>query len=157
MLGRNDSTSAENGKGTSPISLLTIVGESARIEGKFEIADSIQIECEIGGELSVGHKLVIGQKGVVKANVHTVDAVIHGTYDGTMVATGEVEIASTGRVSGRIETDARVIAKGGTFTGDVIRPAGGKSKAVYPLDDKRVSSPTTPVGGWPVARLIPTA
>ena len=29
-------------------------------EGKFDIADSIQIECEVGGELNVGGKLVIG-------------------------------------------------------------------------------------------------
>src|SRR5262245_41457061 len=34
MLGRNDSTDAENGKDAS--GLLTIVGESARIKGKFE-------------------------------------------------------------------------------------------------------------------------
>ncbi len=27
------------------------------MEGKFQIADSIQIECEVGGELRVGGKL----------------------------------------------------------------------------------------------------
>src|SRR5262249_22114011 len=69
MLGRNGSTNGD-GKSASATSLLTIVGESARIEGKFDIADSIEIECEIGGELSVGRKLVISQRGVVKANVH---------------------------------------------------------------------------------------
>jgi len=143
MLGQNGST-PKNGKGASTVSLLTIVGESAQIEGKFNIADSIQIECEIGGELSVGHKLVISEKGVVKANVKTVDAVIQGTYEGTMVATGEVEIASTGRVNGHIETDALVIAKGGTFIGNVTKPGGGKSKPVYLLDDKRTSLPAIP-------------
>ena len=55
--------------------LLTIVGASAKLEGKFEITDSIQIECEVGGELSVGGKLVIGEKGVVSANVQTVDEI----------------------------------------------------------------------------------
>ncbi len=143
MLGHNGSTGAKNGKGASTISLLTIVGESARIEGKFEIADSIEIECEIGGELSVGRKLVISEKGVVKANVQTVNAVIQGVYEGTMVATGEVEIASTGRVSGRIETDSLLIAKGGVFTGNVTKPGGGESKPVYRLDDKRIGSPAT--------------
>src|SRR6266849_11200842 len=123
MLGQNGST-AKNGKGASTVSLLTIVGESAQIEGKFNIADSIQIESEIGGELTVGRKLMISEKGVVKANVRTVDAVIQGTYEGTMVATGEVEIASTGRVSGHIETDSLVIAKGGVFTGNVTELEG---------------------------------
>ncbi len=122
MLGYHGSPSAENGKGAS--SLLAIVGESAGIEGKFEIADSIQIQCEISGELSVGRKLVISERGVVKANVQTVDAVIQGIYEGTMVATGEVEIASTGRVSGHIKTDWLIIAKGDVFTGNVTELEG---------------------------------
>src|SRR5215468_10823762 len=87
-----------------PAPLLTIMGDSAKMEGKFQIADSIQIECEVGGELRVGGKLVIGEKGVVNANVETVDAVILGHYDGNMTATGNVEIAATGRVSGNIKT-----------------------------------------------------
>ena len=106
----------QNGKPMS-ITLLTVVGEHARMEGKFDITDSIQIECEVGGELNVGGKLVIGQKGVVNANVQTVDAVILGHYEGNMIATGNVEIAETGRVSGNIQTDSLVISKGGFFNG----------------------------------------
>ncbi len=91
----------------SPVSttLLTIAGNSAKIEGKFDITDSIQIECEIGGELKVGGKLVIDHKGAVRADVQTVDAIIHGEYEGNMVATGSVEITPTGRADGNIETN----------------------------------------------------
>ena len=35
-----------------------------------------QVECEVGGELNVGSKLVIGKQGVVNANVQTADALI---------------------------------------------------------------------------------
>src|SRR5262245_29583009 len=104
-----------------PITLLTVVGDTAKLAGKFQIADSIQIDCEVGGELRVGGKLVIGEKGVVNANVETVNAVILGCYDGTMIATGNVEIAATGRVSGHITTDSLVISKGGCFTGNVAK------------------------------------
>jgi len=31
--------------------LLTIMGASARLEGKFNITESIQIECEVAGEI----------------------------------------------------------------------------------------------------------
>ena len=93
MLGRKDpqppAPSATNGHTNStPVSLLTVIGDTAKMEGKFDIADSIQIECEMGGELKVGGKLVIGEKGVVNANVETVDAIIMGHYDGNMTATG---------------------------------------------------------------------
>jgi len=132
MLGRNKSkpptTMVSQESSAGPKSndgpLLTIVGSSAKLEGKLEIADSIQIECEVGGELSVGGKLVIGEKGVVNANVQTVDAIVMGVYEGNMVATGNVEIAETGRVTGNIETDSLVISKGGFFNGNVVKSKG---------------------------------
>ena len=105
--------------------LLTIMGASARLEGKFNITESIQIECEVAGEINVDGKLVIGDRGVVKADVHTTDAIIMGQYKGNMVATGNVEIASSGRVSGNIETDSLVISKGGFFNGQVVKMKRG--------------------------------
>jgi len=126
---------SEPGKPVS-ITLLTVVGEHARMEGKFDITDSIQIECEVGGELNVGGKLVIGEKGVVSANVQTVDAIIMGHYEGNMVATGNVEIAESGRVTGNITTDSLVISKGGFFNGNItkINEAG---RQVVAIDEKR--------------------
>ncbi len=113
--------------------LLTIRGDHAKVEGKFEIADSLEIQCEIGGELDVGGKLVIGERGTVKADVRTVDAVIMGTYEGNMVASGDVEIASTGKVSGNIKTDSLVIHKGGFFNGNVAK-----------IDDREETARPTP-------------
>ena len=116
--------------------LLTVVGENARMEGKFDITDSIQIECDVGGELNVGGKLVIGEKGVVHANVQTADAIIMGQYEGNMVATGEVEIAETGRVSGNIQTDSLVIMKGGFFNGNVVKLNENGARQVVPIEEK---------------------
>lgn len=114
--------SKKNSESTAPGGpLLTIMGETARLEGKFNIAESIQIECEVAGEINVDGKLVIGEKGVVRADAHTADALIMGRYEGNMVATGNVEITSTGRVAGNIETDSLVISKGGFFNGNVIK------------------------------------
>ncbi len=75
----------------------------------------------MAGEINVEGKLVIGDKGIVRADVETVDALIRGHYEGKMVATGNVEITSTGRVSGDIETDSLVISKGGLFNGNVSK------------------------------------
>lgn len=128
----------------APTTLLTIVGQQARVEGKLEIADSIQIECEVGGELSVGGRLVIGEHGVVTADVRTVDAVIKGRYDGNMVATGNVEITATGRVSGNIETDSLVISQGGFFNGTVTKireqDAHPAARPVHLVEEMRQSA-----------------
>ena len=130
--------------GHEPPTLLTITGQEARVEGKFEIADSIQIECEVGGELKVGGTLVIGEHGVVTADVRTVDAVIKGHFDGNMLATGNVEITATGRVSGNIETESLVISPGGFFNGNVSkirdRETVSGPRPVHLVEDKRVSA-----------------
>jgi cytoskeletal protein CcmA (bactofilin family) len=119
--------------------LLTVSGDYAKIEGTFEIADSLEVECEIGGELNVRGKLVIGQNGAVNANVRTVDAVVKGTYEGNMIATGNVEIAATGRVTGNITTDSLVISKGGFFNGNVtrIKDEDKKEGRMFLLDEEK--------------------
>ena len=65
----------------------------------------------------------------VRATVNTVDAMIRGQYQGEMVATGDVEITKTGRVTGNINTNSLVISKGGFFNGGVskIRQSAGKT------------------------------
>lgn len=68
------------------ITLLTVAGEHARIEGKFDITDSIQIECEVGGELNLDGKLVIGEKGIVNANVQTAKG---GFFNGNITKMSE--------------------------------------------------------------------
>ncbi len=134
-----------NGQPQGGMTLLTIVGASAKIEGKLDIADSIQIECEVGGELTVGGKLVIGEKGVVNANVQTVDAVVMGQYEGNMVASGNVEIAETGRVTGNIETDSLVISKGGFFNGNVVKSKGDEAatapRPIHVVEGARAGTP----------------
>ena len=132
--------SSDDGRGHSQqtsVTLLTVVGSNARMEGKFDITDSIQIECEVGGELNVGGKLVIGEKGVVNANVQTVDAIIMGHYEGNMIATGNVEIAETGRVTGNIQTDSLVISKGGFFNGNITKMNENDARQVVAIDEKR--------------------
>jgi len=123
--------------------LLTVFGGAAKLEGKFDIEDVLHIECEVGGELTVGRLLVLGERAVVHADVHTVDAVIKGQYDGTLVATGDVEITATGRVSGSIETDSLVIQKGGIFTGTVTRsqdaPRERGARPIHLVDDRRAA------------------
>ncbi len=118
-----------NKRGAPSVPPLTVIGESARLEGKFNIAESIQIKGKVTGEINVGGRFVIGEKGIVRADVRTTDALIMGQYEGNMVATGTVEITATGRVSGNVETDSLVISKGGFFNGNVVKVQRG-SEAV---------------------------
>ncbi|MHB1346705.1 MAG: bactofilin family protein [Candidatus Humimicrobiaceae bacterium] len=101
--------------------MLTIIGDSAKIEGKLIISKSIEIDCEVHGELIVEGQLSIQQSGYVNADVKTIDATINGVYEGNMEATGNVQITQSGKVNGNIKTDSLIIEKGGIFSGNVSR------------------------------------
>ncbi len=104
-----------------PRTLLTIVGNKARVEGKLDVSQSIEIACEVVGELIVDGKMVIQKEGSVSADVNTTDATIIGKFEGNLKGTGKVEITETGIVSGNIKTDSLVINEGGIFSGKVTR------------------------------------
>jgi len=108
-------------EGNEERTLLTITGSNAKMEGKFDVSKSIEIDCEVRGELKVDGKIVIQKNGYVGADVKTVDAQIIGKYEGSMKATGNVEIMETGVVNGNVKTDSLIINKGGIFSGNVAR------------------------------------
>jgi len=108
--------------------LLTITGESAKIEGDFVITDSIEIDCEVNGKLEVDGRLIIRRDGYVNADVKTIDAEIIGKYEGNMEASGNVEIKETGIIDGNLKTDSLIINMGGIFSGNVTRMSEGEEE-----------------------------
>ena len=119
--------------------LLTIQGETAKIDGKFVISKSIEIDCEVKGKLDVEGQIVIQKNGFVNADVKTTDAEISGRFDGSLEARGNVEIKETGVVYGNVKTDSLIINKGGIFSGNVTRmtdtATAGKKPPLDPLGD----------------------
>jgi len=104
-----------------PRTLLTVAGKRAKIEGKFDISHSIEIACEVVGELKVDGQMIIQKEGVVSADVTTDSAKIIGRFEGNLVGNDKVEITDTGVVDGNIKTDLLIINEGGIFSGKVTR------------------------------------
>ena len=121
--------------------LLTITGDSAVVEGKFKISKSIEIDCEVKGQLDVEGQVIIQRNGFVNADIKTIDAEVIGRYEGNMEASGNVDIKETGIVSGNIKTDSLIINKGGIFSGNVSRisDSGEVSKKKVKSDESNLS------------------
>jgi len=109
------------GKEVGGRTLLTIIGEKAKIDGELSVSQSIEIDCEVKGKLDIAGQLIIQKNGFVNADVKTKDSMIIGRYEGNMEASGNVEIKETGIVFGNIKTDSLIINKGGIFGGNVAR------------------------------------
>jgi cellulose synthase (UDP-forming) len=138
---QTQSSKAANYGPPSETSMLTVWGGGARLDGKFEIDDSIEVRCELSGEVSVGGRIVIEEGGVVNATIRTVDAEIRGTFSGDLIATGSVHITETGRCTGNIQTEELIIARGGFFNGNVTRPEEAEVPSRNAASNNRGAAP----------------
>jgi len=101
---------------------LTIIAEGVTVEGKIFSQGSTRVDGKVNGEIISEKEFIIGKEGKINANVKTANAIISGYFKGEMIASGEVEITSTGRFIGNlIQKDALLtISKGGLFKGESI-------------------------------------
>ena len=108
---------------------LTVIAEGVTIDGKINSPGSTRIDGTVKGEVISDKEVIIGKEGKVNANVQTRNAVIAGSFNGEMNATGEVEISSTGKFIGNlIQKEALLtIAKGGLFKGESIISSGSST------------------------------
>ncbi|MGM0368141.1 MAG: bactofilin family protein [Actinomycetota bacterium] len=101
---------------------MTVIAEGVKIEGKIHSPGSTRIDGNLNGEIIIEKDLVIGKEGTVEADVKTHNAIIAGEFNGEMIASGEVEITSSGRFTGNLtQKDALLtVSKGGVFKGESV-------------------------------------
>ena len=116
------SSSNAGGNGSKSV---TVIGEDVLIEGKLHFKGSVRINGKVTGDIVSNDVITVGKFGNVESNIKTRDAVIAGNYKGDMVATGLIEIKSTGTFIGNITQkngSSLMIEKGGVFKGrSVVR------------------------------------
>jgi len=107
----------------------TIIGENSRVVGDFDIAGSIKVEGFLKGKLTTSERLVIGLGGVVLADANVRDAIIGGTFTGTLYAETRVEMESTAKVRGDVRTKQLVIHEGAEYEGNISRGEESSAEA----------------------------
>jgi cytoskeletal protein CcmA (bactofilin family) len=99
---------------------MSLHGRTIAIRGNVECVEDVLIEGRIEGHIwNEGHAVTIGLAGVVKGDIVARVITVCGEVEGTMMATGRVDIMSEARVTGRVVAERFVLADGGTFSGKV--------------------------------------
>jgi cytoskeletal protein CcmA (bactofilin family) len=96
----------------------TLIGVGTEIKGSIKASGGIRIDGRVEGEVLHEGDLIIGEEGVVQANIKTRGATIAGEVRGNVEASGRVEIVSTGKVLGDIIVGTLVINEGAVFDGN---------------------------------------
>ena len=112
MLKREEESAFKPAGGTA-----TLLGAGSEFEGKLTFQGSVHIDGKFSGEIRTTDELNIGQAAKVSAEIHVGSIVVHGEVQGNIHAKNLVELESTARVFGTIETPALIVKKGAMFEG----------------------------------------
>ncbi|MBS2029897.1 MAG: polymer-forming cytoskeletal protein [Deltaproteobacteria bacterium] len=112
MLKREEENAFKQAGGTA-----TLLGAGSEFEGKLTFQGSVHIDGKFSGEIRTSDDLTVGQAAKVSAQIHVGSIVVHGEIQGDVHAKNLVELESTARVFGTIETPALVVKKGAIFEG----------------------------------------
>jgi len=106
--------------------------EESEIEGRYTCAGTVVFDATFHGEITAKDTLIIGERGVVHANVQAAILVVRGELVGDVTASARVELKHTARVTGNIEAPIIVMEEGATHDGH-CRMAKVSSAVPVPL------------------------
>ena len=97
--------------------VVTFLGKGTEFEGKLTFDGTIRIDGSFKGEIFSNGNLIVGEKGMIEADMHVGYIVISGEIYGNITADQKVEIRAPGRVFGDIQAPTVVIDEGVIFEG----------------------------------------
>jgi cytoskeletal protein CcmA (bactofilin family) len=107
------------------------IDKETGVSGDMEFKNSFRIDGKFKGKILSGTTLVIGETGVVNADVQVKTVTVNGRLKGSIIAKDMVEILSKGRVTGKIVCAKLIIEDGAFFQGSCqmdLNPLENKEK-----------------------------
>ena len=132
-------------KNRIPDHLNTLIGSKTIFEGVLTSNESICIEGTVKGKVECKGSVVVGKEGKVKADIIAENALISGQVNGSIKIRNKLEITSTGRVIGNIETSSLVIAEGVIFEGSCHMISEKSAASISPADSKNIFKQSTKI------------
>jgi cytoskeletal protein CcmA (bactofilin family) len=97
---------------------MSLQGRTLTIRGSVECVEDVLIEGHIEGHVwNENHVVTIGADALVTGDIVARQITVRGAVDGTLMATGRVDIMDEGRVTGRVLSQQLMLAEGGVLNG----------------------------------------
>jgi cytoskeletal protein CcmA (bactofilin family) len=97
---------------------MSLQGRTLAIRGSVECVEDVLIEGRIEGHIWNEHHVVtIGADAAVTGDIVARQITVRGAVDGTLMATGHVNIMDEARVTGRVLSATLMLADGALFNG----------------------------------------
>jgi cytoskeletal protein CcmA (bactofilin family) len=107
----------KNGKADVKGDLTAFIDEASEIEGKYTFSGTVMLNGKFKGEIISNDTLIIGEKGVVNAQIRAGTILISGEVVGNVLGSERVELRGSARVFGDVEAPVVVVEEGVLFEG----------------------------------------
>ncbi len=138
----------------APVGGRTFIGEQVHMDGAIRCREDLHIDGSFEGIIDLAeHRLTVGEKGRVAAEIRVRNATIRGQVKGNILSKGKIEITRPARFVGKIEAEG-IAVEDGAYLKAVIRltrdpaadaiPGHGPLEARTFSDEKRVEATPGP-------------
>lgn len=97
--------------------LTAFIDEGSEFEGRYTFSGTVLLNGKFKGEIASTDTLIIGEKGVVSADIRAGQVLVSGEVVGNVRATERVEFKRTARMFGDVEAPIVVVEEGVLFEG----------------------------------------
>ena len=97
--------------------VVTFLGKDTEFDGKLAFHGTIRVDGHFKGEITSGENLIVGEEGIIEADLHVSYIVVRGEIHGDITADQRVDIRAPGKVFGNIKAPSVVIDEGVIFEG----------------------------------------
>ena len=119
-FGRRVMTDGEQVQSVSePGGLTAFIDQGSSFEGKLSFKDTVRIDGHFSGQITSENTLVVGESGVIEANVRSQVVIVSGTVAGDIVATSKVILHKTAHIDGNVQTPSLVMEDGAVLNGEL--------------------------------------
>ena len=114
---------------------ITIIAETANLEGKLEMPGNVMIMGSFKGSI-ISSTLEIFKDGKAFGSIEAENVTIAGHFEGELACSGLLTIAKTGTVKGRVAYGALSVELGGLLDAEVFQLESTDTKLI-PFDRKK--------------------
>ncbi len=102
----------------------------SHIQGELVFEDTFRVDGKLTGTIRSEGDLVVGEQGVIEADVEVGRLFVSGTLTGEVRASRRIELASSARVEATLTSPTMVIEEGAKMDGRCITGGGPDSSAI---------------------------
>lgn len=147
MLKKNRKATAEPPPPPNPVAVnqKTVIGDQISIEGAIRGQEDLLIEGSVKGSIEVkAHRLTVGVKGQVEAEILAANVTVSGKLSGNINATGKVEITKEADFKGEIKARS-ISVQDGAYLKAVIEMEREPSKTFSPSEKPEEKTSSEPI------------